>query len=63
MSGHRYTAEEAIAAGIADAMASEEELLGKAKEMASALATKERGIFGKLKQTLNASAAEAYGDD
>ena len=62
LSGHRYTAEEAVAAGLADAMASEEELLGKAKEMAAALATKERGIFGKLKQTLNASAAAAYGD-
>ena len=51
LTGKRYTADEAIAAGIADGKASVDGLLDNAKELASQLATKEPGIFGTLKQT------------
>ncbi len=60
LSGHRYTAEEAVAAGFADAMASEADLLNEAKKMAAELATKERRIFGTLKKTLNADVIAGY---
>ncbi len=52
LTGRRYAGPEAVAAGFADATASEGELLGAAVERAAALAQKERGIFGKLKKTL-----------
>jgi enoyl-CoA hydratase/carnithine racemase len=51
LTGKRYTADEAIAAGIADGKAPMEELLDQAKALASQLATKEPGIFKTLKQT------------
>ncbi|MDP6979975.1 MAG: enoyl-CoA hydratase/isomerase family protein [Myxococcota bacterium] len=63
LSGHRYPADEAVAAGIADAMASEAELVAEAKKLASELASKERGIFGKLKRTLNAEVAAGFEGD
>jgi enoyl-CoA hydratase/carnithine racemase len=49
--GKRYTADEAVAAGIADGKASQEELLNQAKALATQLGTKEPGIFKTLKQT------------
>jgi enoyl-CoA hydratase/carnithine racemase len=52
LTGKRYTGPEAVTAGFADATASEADLLGAAVARAAELATKERGIFGKLKQTL-----------
>ena len=51
LTGKRYTADEAIAAGIADGKASEENLLEQAKSLAIQLATKEPEIFKTLKQT------------
>ena len=49
--GRRYTADEAIAAGIADGKAAEPDLLSSAELLASQLAGKEPGIFKTLKQT------------
>ena len=57
--GKRYTADEAVAAGIADGKASMDELLGEAKALASQLGTKEPGIFKTLKQTWFGPMAEA----
>lgn len=57
--GKRYTADEAVAAGIADGEASMDELLEQAKSMATQLGTKEPGIFKTLKQTWFGSMAEA----
>ena len=51
LTGKRYTADEAVAAGIADGKASMDELLGEARALASQLGTKEPGIFKTLKQT------------
>jgi len=55
LTGKRYTADEAIVAGFVDSKAQSEILLDKAVELATTLASKEFGIFNKLKQTL-------YGD-
>jgi enoyl-CoA hydratase/carnithine racemase len=51
LTGKRYTADEAIAAGIADGKATQEQLLEQAMALAGQLATKEPGIFKTLKQT------------
>jgi enoyl-CoA hydratase/carnithine racemase len=59
LTGERYTADEAMAAGIADGRASMEELLDQAKILAGQLATKEPGIFKTLKQTLFGPMADA----
>jgi len=63
LSGHRYTAEEAVAVGLADSMAEEAELLDAAKAKAGSLAGKGRDIFSALKRTLNADAAAGFGID
>ncbi len=60
LSGHRYPAEEAAAAGLVDATAAEADLLPDAIKLASSLATKERRIFGTLKRTLNADIAAGF---
>lgn len=52
LTGKRYTADEAIAAGFVDSKAASEVLLDKALELATTLASKESGIFKELKQTL-----------
>jgi len=52
LTGRRYTADEAIAAGIVDGKASGERLLEQAMALAGQLATKDPGIFMALKQTL-----------
>jgi enoyl-CoA hydratase/carnithine racemase len=57
--GKRYTADEAIAAGIADGKAPVDELMKQAKTLASQLGTKEPGIFKTLKQTCFGPMAEA----
>ena len=57
--GKRYTADEAVAAGIADGKASMDELLEQAKALAGQLGTKEPGIFKTLKQTWYGPMAEA----
>lgn len=59
LTGKRYTADEAIVAGIADGKASAESLLDQAKALASQLGTKEPGIFKTLKQTWFGAMAEA----
>ena len=59
LTGKRYTAEEAVAAGIADGKASVDELLEQAKALASQLGSKEPGIFKTLKQTWFGPMAEA----
>ena len=59
LTGKRYTADEAVAAGIADGKASVDELLEQAKALASQLGTKEPGIFKALKQTWFGPMAEA----
>ena len=59
LTGKRYTADEAIAAGIADGKASMDELLQQAKALANQLGTKEPGIFKTLKQTWFGPMADA----
>jgi enoyl-CoA hydratase/carnithine racemase len=59
LTGKRYTADEAIAAGIVDGKAPMEELLEQAKTLAGQLATKEPGIFKTLKQTWFGTMADA----
>jgi enoyl-CoA hydratase/carnithine racemase len=59
LTGKRYTAEEAVAAGIADGKASMDTLLEQAKSLATQLGTKEPGIFKTLKQTWFGPMAEA----
>ncbi len=57
LTGRRYAAGEAIAAGFVDGSAAEPDLLGVALERAAELARKERGIMTKLKKTLWADVA------
>lgn len=57
LTGKRYAADEAIAAGFADAKAPMEHLLEAAKGLAVSLATKEPGIFKTIKQTYFAGMA------
>ena len=59
LTGKRYTADEAIAGGIADGKAPEQQLLVQAMSLAGELATKEPGIFKVLKQTWFGPMAEA----
>jgi enoyl-CoA hydratase/carnithine racemase len=59
LTGKRYTADEAVAAGIADGKAPAEALLDKAKALAGQLGTKEPGIFKTLKQAWFGPMAEA----
>jgi len=59
LTGKRYTADEAIAAGIADGRAPMDELLEQAKALASQLGTKEPGIFKTLKQAWFGPMADA----
>ena len=59
LTGKRYTADEAIAAGIADSKAPIDELMEQAKTLASQLGTKEPGIFKTLKQTWFGPMADA----
>lgn len=59
LTGKRYTADEAIAAGIADGKSPMDELLGQAKALACQLGIKEPGIFKTLKQTWFGPMADA----
>ena len=60
LTGKRYGADDAIAAGFCDGKASEAELLPKAIEQAAALASKGRDIFGSIKEQLYRDIAERY---
>ncbi len=51
LTGRRYTADDALVAGIIDGKAPVDELLEQSVALASQLATKEPGIFKTLKQT------------
>ena len=51
LTGKRYTANEALAAGLIDAKATESELLEAAKALAMQLASKDPEIFKTIKQT------------
>jgi enoyl-CoA hydratase/carnithine racemase len=59
LTGKRYTAEEAIAAGIADRKAPMDSLLVQAKWLASELSGKETGILKTLKQSWYGPMADA----
>jgi len=50
LTGKRYTADEAIAAGFADGKASADNLLAEAKALAATLAGKESRVFNAIKQ-------------
>ncbi len=63
LSGRRYPAEEAAAAGLVDAVDKEPDLLADALKLASSLASKERRIFKTLKRTLNAEVAGRFADE
>lgn len=63
LTGKRYTADEAIAAGFADGKASAEDLLSQAKALALTMADKERQIFKTLKRTLYAELGDVFGVD
>lgn len=59
LTGKRYTADDAIEAGIADGKATMEALLEQAKSLASELSGKEPGIFKTLKRTWYGPMADA----
>jgi enoyl-CoA hydratase/carnithine racemase len=61
LAGKRFAADEAIAAGVADGKASQNDLLAEATKRASELAGKERGIFKTLKKTLWYGEAKGLG--
>jgi enoyl-CoA hydratase/carnithine racemase len=61
LSGRRYTADDAIAAGLADGKAAEADLLAEAKTLAGTLAGKQRRIFATLKRTLWADVGASFG--
>ena len=60
LTGKRYGADEAIAAGIADEKASMENLIEKAKTKAIEFAEKEPSIFKNIKQTWHKPMADAF---
>lgn len=59
LTGKRYTADEAVAAGIADGKAPLDQLLDQATSLANQLASKEPGIFKTLKQSWFGPMADA----
>jgi enoyl-CoA hydratase/carnithine racemase len=61
LTGKRYTADDAISAGLADGKANEGDLIAHASTMAVSISTKERGIFGTLKRSLNSHLAGEFG--
>lgn len=61
--GKRYAADDAIAAGWAEAKASEDGLLAAALDIVRPLAEKDRGIYRSLKRTLWADLGRAFGLD
>lgn len=60
LTGRRYDADAALAAGFVDAKASEAGLLPAATEHAAALSSKGRAIFSAIKKDLYAGIAEGY---
>jgi len=60
LTGKRYTASEAVAAGLIDSTATQEDLLANAVALAKTLASKEPSIFKALKQTLYGDLAAGF---
>lgn len=63
LTGKRYAADDAIAAGWADAKAPEAGLVAAALDIVRPLADKDRGIYRSLKRTLWADLGRAFGLD
>ena len=63
LTGRRYTAAEALAAGIVDATAPEDDVLPIAVERAAALAGKNRSTVGTIKRTMYAPVVEALAEE
>lgn len=63
LTGRRYAADDAIAAGWADAKAPEDGLVAAALDIVRPLAEKDRGIYRSLKRTLWADVGRAFGLD
>ncbi len=61
LTGKRFPSDEAAAAGIIDATATEDELLSKAKELAAGLASKNRSVLRTMKVTLWGDVARGLG--
>lgn len=61
--GRRYGGEDALAAGIVDAVATEDALLADAKERAAALASKDPGTLQTIKQRMYANTLAALRSD
>ncbi len=59
----RFTASEALAAGIVDQTAAEHDVLPRAVELAAAMTTKDRNVIGTHKRLLFGAAARACGVD
>lgn len=60
LTGKRYTAEEALDAGMVDSISTEEALLAEATALATSMAGKERGIFSTIKRQLNADLIKGF---
>lgn len=63
LKGQRYAADDAIAAGWADAKAPKDGLVAAALDIVRPLAEKDRGIYRSLKRTLWADLGRAFGLD
>lgn len=63
LTGKRFAADDAIAAGFADAKAAADELVAAALDIARPLAEKDRAIFRTLKKTLWSDVARTLGMD
>jgi enoyl-CoA hydratase/carnithine racemase len=61
--GRRYTASEALAAGIVEHTAAEADVLDAAVAIAAPLAAKDRSVIAEHKRLLFADAARACGHD
>lgn len=59
--GRRYTAEEALAAGLVDGVGEQEQLQALAEETLAPLAPKGRSIFKRFKQDLYGELAQGFG--
>jgi Delta3-Delta2-enoyl-CoA isomerase len=62
LTGRRYPAPDAVAAGIVDAAVAEDQVLPAAIERAAALSGKTRGVVARIKQTMYADATAALAE-
>lgn len=61
LTGRRYAAEEALAAGIVEHVADEDDVVARAVELAAAVAGKDRKVLGIHKRQMHGAAAAACG--